>query len=258
MALGKVFRTFSLPTAEMHARQSSIYHAMLATSRTIDRPNFTTIGDEDLERLIRMYDDLFFDGRFMPVVAAEGITFGFSKRMTSIAGELMTTYPHGPKGPRRFKLRLSSTLLFQTFKDVDRPIEVTGRRCKDRLEAMQRVAEHEMTHLLEILIFNGGNCSEPRFQDFAKRSFGHTDYRHRLMTQRERAAAKFDIRVGDFVEFVADAQRLYGRVNRITRRATVLVPDPKGVRFTDGKKYRKFYVPLERLKKVRGRQDRER
>jgi hypothetical protein len=40
-----------------------------------------------------------------------------------------------------------------------------------------------------------------------------------------------------------------GRVNRITRRATVLVPAPTGELFSDGKRYLRFYVPLEQLKK---------
>ena len=145
---------------------------------------------------------------------------------------------------------LSSTLLFQTFEDVDRPVEVTGRQCKDRLEAMQRIAEHEFVHLIEMLIWNDGNCSEARFQSIANRYFWHTDYKHDLITQRERAATKFDIRVGDYVRFGHDGRYLQGRVNRITRRATVLVPDKSGERFSDGNHYLRFYVPLERLKKV--------
>lgn len=38
-------------------------------------------------------------------------------------------------------------------------------------------------------------------------------------------------------------------MNRITRRATVLVEDSRGVLYADGKRYLTFYVPLPLLRK---------
>jgi hypothetical protein len=242
-------RRFS-PT-EIAAWQREIHEQTLQLSRLIDRPNFTRIGREDLVRMICMYDERFFGGKIVPTAMAEGLSFGFSSRMTRVAGTLVTHYPEGDHhGRRQFELVLSSTLLFQTFEDVERPVEVTGRMCRDRLEAMQRIAEHELVHLVEMLIWNDGSCSQVRFQSIASRYFGHTDYRHDLITQRERALARFNIRVGDHVRFVHDGKVLSGRVNRITRRATVLVRSPRGESFNDGNRYLRFYVPLERLTRV--------
>ena len=237
------------PTNQIRAWQSEIHHQTLSLSRTMDGPNFSKIGRDDLVRMIHMYDDLFFGGKIIPAARAEGLDFGLSSRMTSVAGKLVTHYPEGNHGRRRFELILSSTLLFQTFEDVTRMVEVTGCQCVNRLEAMQRVAEHELVHLVEMLIWNDGSCSEARFQSIANRYFGHTDYRHGLITQRERAVLKFNIRVGDQVRFLHNGHRLQGRVNRITRRATVLVPSPDGEPFCDGQRYKRFYVPLEQLKK---------
>ncbi|MBB3210025.1 hypothetical protein FHS27_005871 [Rhodopirellula rubra] len=234
---------------KIKSEQQRIHAEMLKLSRAIDRPNFLKVGRDDLVRLIHLMDEAFFESRVLPVAKAEGLDFKFSSRMTSAAGKLVTHYPTGRKdAPRTFELILSSTLLFQTFEDVDRPVTVTGRKCRDRLEAMQRVAEHEMTHLIEMLIWNTGNCSQPRFQGIAKSFFAHTDYQHDLITQRERAAAKFNIRVGDMVWFDNGGSKIVGRVNRITRRATVLVSDPKGERFSDGGRYTRWYVPLEKLR----------
>ncbi len=231
--------------------QHEIHEQTLMLSRSIDAPNFTKVSRDDVARMIRMYDDRFFAGKILPVAEAEGITFGLSSRMTRIAGKLVTRYPEDRyEGRREFELVLSSTLLFQTFEDVDRPVEVTGRRCRDRLEAMQRIAEHEFVHLIEMLIWNDGNCSEARFQSIARRYFGHTDYQHDLITQKERAARKFNIRVGDHVRFGYDGRYLQGRVNRITRRATILVENDSGERFNDGKRYVRYYVPLEKLQKL--------
>ncbi len=242
-------RTFDAD--EIAKMQREIHQQTLLLSRTIDRPNFTRVSREDLVRMIQMYDDRFFGGKILPTAQAEGLSFQFSSRMTRVAGKLVTHYPDGDHdGRREFELVLSSTLLFQTFEDVNRSVEVTGRLCQDRLEAMQRVAEHELVHLVEMLIWNDGNCSESRFQSIAHRYFGHTDYRHDLITQRERALMKFNIRVGDQVRFPYDGRVLTGRVNRITRRATVLVPNAQGEKFSDGGRYLRFYVPLEQLSKV--------
>ena len=231
--------------------QAEIHDRSLALSRSLDRPNFTRLGRDDLVRMIRMYDERFFGGRIIPVAQAEGLRFGLSSRMTRVAGKLVTHYPSGNRsGSRQFELILSSTLLFQTFEDVDRPVEVTGRKCRSRLEAMQRVAEHELVHLIEMLIWNDGNCSQSRFQSIANRYFGHTDYRHDLITQQERALRKFDLRVGDRVAFPFQGTILRGRINRITRRATVLVPHPEGEPFCDGHRYARYYVPLNQLSKI--------
>ncbi len=146
---------------------------------------------------------------------------------------------------------LSSTLLFQAFNDVDRPITVTGLRCNNRLEAMQRVCEHELVHLLEMFLWNDSSCSGPRFQGVANRFFGHTEHQHDLITQSERAARNFDIRVGSMVQFDSEHGQLTGWVNRITRRATVLVADARGERFNDGQRYVRYYVPLEKLTLLR-------
>lgn len=241
----------TIPRDEIDRLQRDIHEQTLMLSRTIDRPNFSRVGRDDLVRMIHMYDDRFFAGKILPVAMAEGLSFGLSSRMTRVAGKLVTHYPEGKHdGIRKFELVLSSSLLFQTFEDLDRSVEVTGRQCRDRLEAMQRVAEHEFVHLIEMLIWNDGNCSQARFQSIAHRYFAHTDYRHDLITQRERAAKKFNVRVGDRVRFPHDGQYLTGRVNRITRRATVLVPSPHGEPFSDGSRYLRFYVPLEKLQRM--------
>ncbi len=241
-------RTFD--SIQIDRWQSEIHSETLRLSRSIDQPNFCRVGRDDLVRMIGMYDDRFFGGRVLPLAKSEGISFGFSSRMTKVAGKLVTNYPNGDfNGRRQFELVLSSTLLFQTFESGDRGVEVTGRPCHDRLEAMQRVAEHELVHLVEMLVWNDGTCSEPRFQSIARRYFKHSDYRHDLITQRERAWIKFNIRVGDTVHFPHEGHRLTGRVNRITRRATVLVPSQKGELFSDGKRYQRYYVPLEKLQK---------
>ena len=241
----------ALPLDQVRSLQRRIFDDALRLSRVMDGPNFVRVGRDDLQRMVLMYDRHFFGGHLVALARREGLTFGWSSRMTKNAGKTVTHYPAGRgRGPRRFEIILSSSLLFQTFRDVDRPVEVTGIRCNNRLEAMQRVTEHELVHLLEMVTWDVSSCSRRRFQTIAHRFFGHTQHRHDLITQGERAARRFRVGVGSRVRFVFEQRQLTGVVNRITRRATVLVVDPTGEMFDDGRRYRRYYVPLEQLRAV--------
>jgi hypothetical protein len=99
-----------------------------------------------------------------------------------------------------------------------------------------------------MLSWDDSSCKAPRFQTIARRFFGHTDHRHQLITPRERAMVKFGVRPGRRVRFRFNGRELAGIVNRITRRATVLVEDPKGEPFSDGRRYLTYYVPPEMLR----------
>ena len=44
--------------------------------------------------------------------------------------------------------------------------------------------------------------------------------------------------------------RLAGRVNRITKRATVLVEDIGGQPYSDGLRYKIYYVPIAHLESL--------
>ena len=110
---------------------------------------------------------------------------------------------------------------------------------------MQRILEHELIHLAEMLVWEDSNCEGDRFQAIAHRLFGHTEHKHELVTQHERAAKKFNIRVGTMVSFKHEGKTFIGKVNRITRRATVLVADAQGQKYDDGKCYRKVLCAAE-------------
>jgi hypothetical protein len=117
------------------------------------------------------------------------------------------------------------------------------------LEALQRIFEHEIVHLAEQLCWGTSNCSAARFQDIAARFFLHRSHTHALITHKERAAQS-GIGIGSLVVFRFEGRDLTGKVNRITKRATVLVPDPAGKAYSDGSRYNTYYVPLAALRLV--------
>jgi len=243
---------YSVISAEtIRTRDREIYAELLARSRYVDAGNFARIHDEDLRLAYRLYDRAFFDGCLSGALGETPLTFRLSRRMTRAAGKCTRLQMRkGFTSITSYEIAISTTLLFQTFQGEQRPIHVNGLPCRDRLEALQRIMEHELIHLAEFLVWNDSNCSAQRFQGIARRRFAHTEFRHQLITASEHAKSKFGIRAGDRVAFHFEARRYVGIVNRITRRATILVEDPCGEPYNDGKRYRKFYVPLSMLKAI--------
>ncbi len=238
---------------EIRADVKQIYANLLAESRSICEGNFKSIHSKDLEILFSKYDEMFFDGLLYETIERSGepISFRVSKRMTKVGGT--TTKYHMARGPgpqSSYEIAISSTLLFSTFYDVDRPVNVTGIECLDRIECLQRIFEHELIHLTEMLIWDDSSCSRQRFQSLAFQFFTHTEATHQLITPGERASEKFGIRTGDKVQFCIDDACYEGFVNRITKRATVLVEDDCSPLYSDGKRYAKYYVPVAKLERV--------
>ncbi len=236
--------------SERRKRCYEIGHAVVSNSRVMKSPNFSVASVSDLQYMAELYDRIFFESNCLAIARHHGMHFRWSKRMTSTGGKTVrTTHFNRKTGLQnsRYEIVLSAPLLFQTFGDLHRPIRVTGVLCTNRLQAMQRILEHEIIHLVEMLVWSDSCCSAPRFQSIASRLFGHTEHKHDLITQQERAARKFNIRVGSRVLFLHEGARVFGTVNRITRRATVLVADASGQLYDDGHRYRKYYVPLSHL-----------
>lgn len=250
--LEKVLATGRLPASQILGRQLDIFQSMLRASRTIQHPNFQALHVQDLKSMFHLYDDIFFNGQIDLALANMGssLTFRVSRRMTSAGGK--TTRWHYPKSqhrPPRFEIALSSTLLFESFQN-QRPIQVTGLSCQSRLEAMQRVMEHETIHLCEMLVWFHSSCAAGRFLRIANGLFDHRKSSHELLTPVDKARKDLGIRVGDQVKFSLNGEQMVGTVNRITRRATVLVPHQRGQKYTDGGSYLKFYVPLTQLQRA--------
>jgi len=242
---------------EVERRSRRIYEAMLGQSRHIKDANFTAIATDDLARLFGWYDREFFQERLGEMLHEDGVYplgFRLSRRLVSAAGQTIRqarrVHRNGqPSIKVDYEITISTTLLYNTFQNVDRAVTVGGLACQDRLEALQRIFEHELLHLAEFLGWGRSNCRARNYHALSQRIFAHEGAFHDLITPRETARSAFDIRVGDRVSFVFDSTRYCGLVNRITRRATVLVEDPLGQRFTDGRSYRRFYVPLPLLSK---------
>ncbi len=233
------------------ARSRLIQTTVLQHSRAMADENFSATSVADLRLMSELYDSIYFDSSCIALAKHYGMAFRWSSRMTRAGGKTTRTVRRATirrAAEIHYEITLSSSLLFQTFQEDSRPIKVCGRLCHHRLEAMQRIVEHEAIHLAEMLVWIDSDCAAGRFQAIANRLFGHTEHRHELVTQRERASKLFDIRVGSRVYFMHDGHPIQGVVNRITRRATVLVESPQGEMYSNHKRYLKYYIPITALK----------
>ena len=256
----------ALADSKINSRRAQVRSAIFDVSTNIGHGNFDRISSADLKSLLDSYDQLFFSNLCQQLIDENQDTLSFrvSTRMTSTGGK--TTIESIEKSrsakdfPRRkFEIAISAVLLFGSFaKDHSRRtrsrrhsfqqhVRVAGVHCRDRLDALQRIFEHELLHLIEFLVWNNSSCSAKRFRSIAWRIFGHEQSNHQLITPSETAELHQGIGIGDFVCFRHDGHQLFGYVNQINRRATVLVPDRNGAKYTDGKKYAKYYVPISQL-----------
>ena len=224
------------------AHRELIRQEILHRSRYIQTPNFARCSDSDLRVLFELYDAQFFNGSLARRLPAACV-FEFSARLRSSAGMTSRTRR---AGVMHYRITIANVVLFQNFAD-GQARKVTGVDCYDRLDALMRIFEHELLHLHEFLIDGKTNCSAGRFQSLAREFFGHQSHKHELVTPRQKAIATSPFRVGQLVAFERNSQSHTGTINRIHRRATVLVESPRGTLYNNGKRYEKYYVPLAKL-----------
>ena len=152
-------------------RARRVYEAMLEQSAQIRAANFTVIGTDDLERMFDLYDREFFRGLLGEMLMedwAHPMAFRLSRRLTRAAGQTMRQVRRVPVAGRMaervdYEISVSTTLLFSTFQNVEREVIVGGLLCHDRLEALQRIFEHELLHLAEFLGWGRSSCSAENF-----------------------------------------------------------------------------------------------
>lgn len=244
-------------TSDLLNHRREVSEWVTRSSKHIREVDFTSISQEDLGVVFHALDEIFFGGKVNSTcesISCRPLAFRLSTRMTSTAG---TTTMRSSRGGRQryFEIAVATTPLFETFR-LENMAQVGGVACHSRLEALGRIMEHEMIHLIEMLLWQTSSCSARRFQDIVRRIFGHTDPKHRMLTPREVARKKIGVVPGDKITFQHQGETLQGVVDRISKRATVLVAtdDRKGRMFNDGKRYFKFYVPLTRLRVLKSSQ----
>jgi hypothetical protein len=247
--LTTIIREKSLDRNRISDLQTETFRHLLRTSNYIRDPNFSVISDQDLGSLFYFIDECFFEGAVSSLcekISSRPLRFRLSTLMTSTGGTTTMYQPRGHSSGKYFEITVATTPLFETFKLQNQTL-VGGLPCQNRLEALQRIMEHEMLHLIEMLLWENSSCTRRPFRQLAYRFFRHSESNHRMLSPREVAFRRKGLKPGDAVRFLTGQLLVEGIVERIGKRATVLVEAAQGRGYSDGKRHLKYYVPLNSL-----------
>jgi hypothetical protein len=243
--------TFSLPThtaAAIEHKRAEITRRLIAVSLNIKDRTITRIAPDDLRILFKLYNEVFFENRFLQNFRGK-IRFSLSRRLTRSAGKTLCPKNIGQIRAEDvvIEIRMGVDFFFE-YEAVAGMKRVNGLPSRNALEALQLVFEHELCHVIEFINFHSSNCRRERFKNIARNLFGHLESYHQLPTRQQIACEKTGLKIGDPVSFIYGNQRLQGILSKINKRATVMVRDRNG-NYVDreGNKYRKFLAPLELL-----------
>lgn len=235
--------------SSIEEKRHSIWSLFLFRYNSSLKDDISTFKKKDLKYLFYCYDRVFFHHYFSNSFKGK-LRFSFSTRMIRNAG--MIYYPkdlhHLEERQIDIEIRMA-TQVFLNYYKISKDKKVNGIKTRDVFEAFLLVFEHEICHLLEILFFQKTSCKGKVFKNLAYNIFGHLEVYHDLPMNTEVALEKYGFQVGDLVNFEYRGEVFSGFVNRITKRATVLVPDPDGDYVVRGMRCFKWYVPIEILKR---------
>lgn len=240
---------FDTPT-NIKEKRHRIWSLFLFRYKSSLKEDISSFKKKDLKYLFYCYDRVFFNHYFSQSFKGK-LSFSFSSRMTRSAGKIIFPRSYINLNEKDVKIEIRmATQIFLNYYEISKDKMVNGIKTLDVFEAFLLVFEHEICHLLEILFYKKTSCKGKIFRALAYNIFGHLGVYHDLPLNREVALEKYGFKEGDLVSFEYRGERFSGFVKRITKRATVFVPDPDGDHREKGMQCFKWYVPIEELKKV--------
>lgn len=171
-------RGWCLPEGDILSKRAAVRRDLLGASRCIDRPQFEAIHHDDVGLLFARYDAVFFSTQLTEALAEHETVFRVSRRLKKSAG--LTTLTERP-GQRTYGIAIASDLLLGNFDPPGEAVSVAGVPCADRVAGLQIVFEHELVHLIELLVWGRTECAADRFGTIAAGVFGHRSTYHQLL-----------------------------------------------------------------------------
>ncbi|MGI6435256.1 MAG: hypothetical protein ACOX0F_07845 [Syntrophomonadaceae bacterium] len=233
---------------EILARRKEAALRLTSDSPNIKSLSINRMSSSDLKLLFDLYDEIFFEQQFAKEYKGR-INFSLSTRLIKAAGKTLSPKNIIQLKPENLALEIRiGTYFFFKYDEIESEKSVAGIVTSSALEALQLVFEHELCHVIELIMFKTSNCSRERFKTLARNLFGHTESTHQLPTPRHIAQQKYGFKIGHRVSFYFDNRRLEGILYRINKRATVMVQDDKGDHIDkQGNRYIKYFVPINCL-----------
>lgn len=232
-------------------KRAAIKKLLFENSKNIKSENFSQIADSDLYILFKLYDEIFLQSWFKENFKGK-IIFKLSKQLSKSAGNTRTKKNIADIRPEDVEIEIKISLNhLVNFNKTDRLKYVGGIEAVSVLDGLMLVFEHELCHAIEFLICFKSSCNKKPFKNLIFNLFGQTETTHKLVSANEVNIRTFGLKPGDSVKFQFNGKTLKGFIQRINKRATVMCSDRQG-NYIDksGKRYKKFYVSLDRLTKA--------
>lgn len=144
--------------------------------------NFVSLSGKDIRRIFDLYDDIFFQNQIKEKIGDNEIRFSVSRRTSGAGG--VCTVERGCV----YYFDISPNILNTIFK-YSKSKDAAGIGCKDRVECLLLIMEHQIIHLLMIL-WDYVSLEETNatiygthgslFRCMIKEYFGHTSTDHDL------------------------------------------------------------------------------
>lgn len=128
---------------------------------------------KDLDTILQLYDKKFLGSFFKKNNIV--VDLRFNNRLRRSAGQVFL------RSKRKYTIEFSDKVLYRSFECKGDKYYVEGILCRNRLEALLRVLEHEIIHILEFWFFGTSDCSKDRFLEIAMNIFGHESTVHNLV-----------------------------------------------------------------------------
>lgn len=179
----------------------------------------------NLEQMWNLYDNVFFGGEIGEKLTADRSTLTFQvtpgAKSAKTGGWCQTT-----KSPGRsrcfFTISIPLGLYKNLFVNGEGSYDVNGIKCRDRLECLQLVLEHEAMHMMMGLYGHDGrqpaaifSAHGKLFQSMVFAYFGHTETKHSMgLGDADQMLTRADVPPGTSVKFEHKGVMHYGIVKR--------------------------------------------
>ena len=193
-------------------------------------PNFTQLSVKNLHYLYQLYDFEFFNNKLNHhLLLTNGLLlFDISDRMTKTAGKCKSIKELHSSGisTSTYSIKISTAIILDTFVSKNSPLACNGLLCKDRIDCLMIVFEHELMHFV---IRSNINISEPSaiysshgklFKQLVYAYFNHTGVTHGLL---DIIVDKGQFKIGDSVKFTLSKQGLItGTIKKLNPKRAVI------------------------------------
>ena len=205
----------------------------------LDGENFTSLTRSHIATLFDTYDDVFFNGAILRRIKDRNhkLTFAISKSTSKVAG-LCRRDTDGSK-VCTYTLEIPDAMFITKFTSGKAEmLRANGIPCTTRLECLQLVFEHELTHLImfvwnvvEMAISQGRTKAtySPHgsiFKCLVKHFFNHTGVRHELLGgDISKQLSRDNFRVGETISVNVRGKDVLGTIMKINpKTARVNIP----------------------------------